>query len=162
MGNLNARNGHGVVHVVDDDLAMRVALDSMLRSVGYEVLLYETGSGLIEKAMLGLSGCVVLDVRLPGPGGLEIQRRLRELGSDVPIIFITGHGDVEMAVRAMKANAIEFLTKPFRDQDLLDAISCAMEASGARAQILHARMAAQQRLRTLSAREPISCLLGGK
>ncbi len=141
------------IHVVDDDLAMRFALDSILRSVGYEVALYENGLDLIEEARRGIAGCILLDVRLPGPGGLEIQRRLLDMGCTVPIIFLTGHGDVPMAVKAMKAHAVEFMTKPFREQDLLDAIGCAMEAAHR-----HARETAQQeqvrcRMDLLSARE---------
>lgn len=129
------------VHVIDDDLATRFAIDAILRSVGYDVALYESGIAFLERLSPGLCGCVILDVRLPGIGGLEIQRRLSEAGQSLPVIFLTAHADVEMAVRAMKAGAIEFLTKPFRDQDLLDAISCAMEQSGARAM---AHMSRQQ------------------
>jgi len=125
--------GTQAVHVVDDDLATRIAIDAILRSVGYDVALYENGAEFLARLGPDMTGCVILDVRLPGLGGLEVQRRLVDSRYSLPVIFLTAHADVEMAVRAMKAGAIEFLTKPFREQDLLDAISCAMEASGARA-----------------------------
>lgn len=141
------------VHVVDDDLATRFALDAMLRSVGYEVALYDNGAQLLDKAATGMSGCIILDVRLPGPGGLEIQRRLQDMGCDLPVIFVTGHGDVEMAVRAMKAHAIEFLMKPFRDQDLLDAISLAMETARERERTKRLKDHGQRQVQSLSMRE---------
>lgn len=115
------------IYVVDNDLALRSSLAIMLRSVGYDVELFDDGEAFLRAAQGGLSGCIVLDVRLRGIGGLEIQRRLAEMESVVPVIFITGHGDVEMAVKAMKAKAVDFLTKPVREQDLLDAISVAMQ-----------------------------------
>jgi len=141
------------IYVVDDDLAVRFALETMLRSVGYDVDFFDDGTTFLKAAEAGLCGCVVLDVRLPGIGGLEIQRRLSETGSIVPVIFITGHGDVEMAVKAMKANAVDFLTKPFRDQDLLDAISVAMEAVGQREVELQRRAQKVRQVNALSPRE---------
>lgn len=141
------------VHVVDDDLATRFALDSMLRSVGYDVELYASGSELLDKIEGGICGCIVLDVRLPGPGGLEVQRRLKEVGCDAPIIFVTGYADIAMAVSAMKADAIDFLTKPFRDQDLLDAISIAMEVYGRKEKEVRLRERALINVRSLSTRE---------
>lgn len=141
------------VHVVDDDLAMRFSMDSMLRSVGYDVELYESGLELLEKAKNGLCGCIVLDIRLPGPGGLEVQRRLQAMNCNVPVVFVTGYADVALAVQAMKAKAVDFLTKPFRDQDLLDAISAAMEIYGRTAQEVSLRETALCRVRNLSARE---------
>lgn len=140
------------IHVVDDDLAMRFALDSILRSVGYDVALYENGLELLDQAKKGIAGCIVLDVRLPGPGGLEVQRRLNEMGCNIPVIFLTGHGDVAMAVKAMKANAIEFMTKPFREQDLLDAISCAMEAATQHEQAFALQEKMMRQMNMLSAR----------
>ena len=141
------------IYVVDDDLAVRFSLETMLRSVGYDVELFDDGTTFLKAAEGGLCGCVVLDVRLPGIGGLEIQRRLAETGSIVPVIFITGHGDVEMAVKAMKANAVDFLTKPFRDQDLLDAISVAMETVGQREVELQRRAQKLRQVNALSPRE---------
>ncbi|MEN9289852.1 MAG: hypothetical protein RL317_1475 [Pseudomonadota bacterium] len=145
--------GTQAVHVVDDDLATRFAIDAILRSVGYDVALYENGAEFLARLGPDMTGCVILDVRLPGLGGLEVQRRLVDSRYSLPVIFLTAHADVEMAVRAMKAGAIEFLTKPFREQDLLDAISCAMEASGARARELRERERAMRQVQSLSARE---------
>ena len=145
--------GTQAVHVVDDDLATRFAIDAILRSVGYDVALYENGAEFLARLGPDITGCVILDVRLPGLGGLEVQRRLVDSRYSLPVIFLTAHADVEMAVRAMKAGAIEFLTKPFREQDLLDAISCAMEASGARARELRERERAMRQVQSLSARE---------
>jgi len=99
MSDLNRK-----IYVVDNDLDLRSSLAIMLRSIGYDVELFDDGEAFLRTAQSGISGCIVLDVRLRGIGGLEIQRRLSEMGSVVPVIFITGHGDVEMAVKAMKAN----------------------------------------------------------
>ncbi len=145
--------GTQAVHVVDDDLATRFAIDAILRSVGYDVALYENGAEFLARLGPDMTGCVILDVRLPGLGGLEVQRRLVDSRYSLPVIFLTAHADVEMAVRAMKAGAIAFLTKPFREQDLLDAISCAMEASGARARALREHERAMRQVQSLSARE---------
>lgn len=111
MSDLNRK-----IYVVDNDLDLRSSLAIMLRSIAYDVELFDDGEAFLRTAQSGISGCIVLDVRLRGIGGLEIQRRLSEMGSVVPVIFITGHGDVEMAVKAMKAKAIDFLTKPVREQ----------------------------------------------
>lgn len=122
------RNPARKVYVVDDDDASRHALDLMLRAVGYEVELFSNGTAFLERAAEEtLSGCIVLDVRMQGLSGLEVQKRLTASGVTTPVIFLTGYADVPMAVQAMKANAVEFLTKPFRDQDLFDAIGSAME-----------------------------------
>jgi RNA polymerase sigma factor (sigma-70 family) len=119
--------GRTVVYVVDDDSATRSALSSLLRSVDLDVVTFESANDFLAADIPDLSGCLVLDVRLPGLSGLDLQRRLTEIEVDLPIIFITGHGDVPMAVRAMKAGAVELLTKPFRDQELLDAIREALD-----------------------------------
>jgi FixJ family two-component response regulator len=124
-----------VVFVVDDDAAMRRSLENLMRSVGLRVEAFASAQEFLRRKPPDAPGCLVLDVRLPGPSGLELQRRMAETGLGIPIIFITGHGDVPMSVRAMKAGAVEFLTKPFRDQDLLDAIQQALERDrGARQQ----------------------------
>ena len=141
------------VFVIDDDRATRLSLDSVLRSVGYEVELFESGTDFLAIANRQLYGCIISDVRLPGPSGLEIQKRLDEARIHMPLIFITGHGDIAMAVQAMKARAIEFLTKPFRDQDILDAISKALELEHARLARDSARAHAQALVDSLSARE---------
>jgi FixJ family two-component response regulator len=121
-----------IVFVVDDDATIREALKSLLRSVGLQVELFATTREFLERKRPDVPNCLVLDVRLPGTGGLDFQCKLAEAGVHIPIIFITGHGDIPMSVRAMKAGAVEFLTKPFRDQDLLDAIQVALEKDGAR------------------------------
>jgi len=129
------KEADAVVFVVDDDAAMRRSLDNLVRSVGLRVEAFASAQEFLRRKLPEAPSCLVLDVRLPGPSGLELQRRMAETGLPIPIIFITGHGDVPMSVRAMKAGAVEFLTKPFRDQDLLDAIQQALERDrGARRQ----------------------------
>jgi len=119
-----------VVFVVDDDAAMREAIGSLLRSVGLSVEAFPSAREFLQRQRPDLPACLVLDVRLPDLSGLELQRELAAGGTHPPIIFITAHGDIPMSVRAMKAGAVEFLTKPFRDQDLLDAIQHAIERDG--------------------------------
>ena len=116
-----------VVIVVDDDPSIRKAIDRLLRSVGLRVELFESAQEFLQSNRRDAPSCIVLDVRLPGQSGLNLQRDLRAAHMHVPVIFITGHGDIPMSVRAMKAGAVEFLTKPFHDQDLLDAIEVALE-----------------------------------
>ncbi|MCW3094659.1 MAG: DNA-binding response regulator [Chthonomonadaceae bacterium] len=116
-----------IVFVVDDDEAIREALKSLLRSVGLRVETFASAQEFLQRRRADLPGCLVLDVRLPGLSGLDLQRELADAEGSHPIIFITGHGDIPMTVRAMKAGAVEFLTKPFREQDLLDAIDQAIE-----------------------------------
>jgi FixJ family two-component response regulator len=113
--------------VVDDDAAMRESLDSLIRSVGLRVESFSSAHEFLRQKAPEAPACLVLDVRLPGLSGLDLQRQLLGNERAIPIIFITGHGDIPMSVRAMKAGAVEFLTKPFRDQDLLDAIHHAIE-----------------------------------
>ena len=123
------------VFVIDDDAAVREALQSLLRSVGLRAITFASARAFLASQRPDTSACLVLDVRLPGLSGLELQRELAAAQLDLPIIFITGHGDIPMTVQAMKAGAVEFLTKPFRDQDLLDAITQALERDrAARAQ----------------------------
>ncbi len=123
---------HSIVFVVDDDASLREALKSLIRSVGLQVAVFGSVPEFMQRKGPDVTSCLVLDVRLPGISGLDFQRKLIEAGILIPIIFITGHGDIQMSVRAMKAGAIEFLTKPFRDQDLLDAIQHALERDRAR------------------------------
>ena len=115
------------VFVVDDDAPMRESLRNLIRSVGLRVELFASAQEFLRSKRPDLPSCLVLDVRLPGLSGLDLQRRTTEAGMEIPVIFITGYGDIPMSVRAMKAGAVEFLTKPFRDQDLLDAIQQALE-----------------------------------
>ena len=114
-----------IVYIVDDDISVREALESLVRSVGLRAELFRTAQEFLKYKRSDAPACLVLDVRLPGLSGLDLQRQLGV--AEIPIVFITGHGDIPMTVRAMKAGAVEFLTKPFRDQDLLDAIHQAIE-----------------------------------
>jgi FixJ family two-component response regulator len=123
-----------IVFVVDDDASIRYALKSLIRSVGLQVELFASAQELLQSKRPDVPSCLVLDIRLPGISGLDFQRKLTEANIRIPIIFITGHGDIPMSVRAMKAGAVEFLTKPFRDQDLLDAIQVALERDHVRRQ----------------------------
>jgi FixJ family two-component response regulator len=116
-----------MVFVVDDDAPMRESLKNLIRSVGLRVELFASAQEFLRGKRPDLPSCLVLDVRLPGLSGLDLQKRTGDAGIEIPIVFITGHGDIPMSVRAMKAGAVEFLTKPFRDQDLLDAIQQALE-----------------------------------
>jgi FixJ family two-component response regulator len=121
-----------IVFVVDDDPSMRRSLESLLRSVGLEVRLFSSAPEFMRSVRDDGPGCLVLDVRLPGMSGLAFQQELVKAGIALPIIFVTGHGDVSMSVRAMKAGAVEFLTKPFDDQALLDAVHSAIERDRSR------------------------------
>jgi FixJ family two-component response regulator len=116
-----------MVFVIDDDESIREALKSLIRSVGLSVETFASAHDFLGSARPDVPSCLILDVRMPGLSGLDLQRDLAEASIHIPIIFITGHGDIPMSVRAMKAGAIESLTKPFRDQDLLDAIQQALE-----------------------------------
>jgi len=117
------------VFIVDADTPTRELLGSLIRSVGLRAQLFGSAQEFLQSQRPDTPTCLVLDVRLPGQSGLDLQRRTTEAGLEIPIIFVTGHGDIPMTVRAMKAGAVEFLTKPFRDQDLLDAIQQALERS---------------------------------
>jgi FixJ family two-component response regulator len=121
-----------VVFVVDDDASVREGLKSLLRSVDLQVETFGSAAEFLQSKLPDAPGCLVLDVRLPGLSGLDFQTELARAGIDIPIIFITGHGDIPMTVRAMKAGAVEFLTKPFREQDMLDAIRVALEKDRSR------------------------------
>ncbi|MCU1337991.1 MAG: nodW [Bryobacterales bacterium] len=116
-----------VVYVVDDDPSIREALDSLVRSAGFTVLTFISAQDFLGSTRQDAPACLVLDIRLPGLSGLDLQRELIQADAMIPIVFITGHADIPMSVRAMKDGAVEFLTKPFRDQDLLDAIRQAIE-----------------------------------
>ena len=116
-----------IVFVIDDDESIREALKSLIRSVGLSVETFASAQEFLQSTRPDVPACLILDVRMPGLSGLDLQRDLTEANIHIPIVFITGHGDIPMSVRAMKAGAVEFLTKPFRDQDLLDAIQQALE-----------------------------------
>lgn len=115
------------VFVIEDDPSMGIALKNLLKSVGLQAQLFASAQEFMTAERPDVASCLILDVRLPGISGLDLQRELSRAGIHIPIVFITAHGDIPMSVRAMKAGAVEFLTKPFRDQDLLDAIQVALE-----------------------------------
>jgi FixJ family two-component response regulator len=117
-----------VVFVVDDDAAVRESIQSLIRSVGLYVESFASAQDFLRRKPPEVPGCLVLDIRLPGFSGLELQRKLTDASIRIPIVFMTGHGDIPMTVKAMKAGAVEFLTKPFRDQDLLEAVQQALES----------------------------------
>jgi FixJ family two-component response regulator len=141
------------VFVVDDDASMREALKNLLRSVGLAVETFGSAKEFLSSDRSKAPGCLVLDVRLPGLSGLDLQRQLADANLQIPIVFITGHGDIQMSVRAMKAGAVEFLTKPFRDQDLLDAVQQAVDRDRA-TRLQQERVAdLRERYESLSPRE---------
>jgi len=142
-----------IVFVVDDNAEVRTALDSLIRSVGLQAQLFASAQEFLDAKRPDVPSCLILDVRLKGIGGLDFQGKLAEAYDPIPIIFITGHGDIRMSVRAMKAGAVEFLTKPFRDQDLLDAIHLALERDRARRQQEAGLVVLRQRFELLSPRE---------
>ncbi|SCB09596.1 two component transcriptional regulator, LuxR family [Bradyrhizobium shewense] len=148
-----AQPSSSVVMIVDDDAGIRASLDSLFRSVGLETRLFGSPAELLGGTLPEGPGCIVLDVRLPGVSGLDLQGQLTRQGIRYPIIFMTGHGDIPMSVRAMKAGAVDFLAKPFRDQDMLDAVTAALERDALR----RAEAATKEDIRalyeTLTARE---------
>ena len=141
------------VLVIDDDPDLRASIARLLRSLGIDVELFESISDFLKSAPPDGPVCLVLDVRLPGGSGLDLQRELAAAHRGIPIIFITGHGDIPMTVQAMKGGAIEFLTKPFRDQDLLDAIQTGLALDRIRLVDQEALTALKERFRLLSPRE---------
>jgi FixJ family two-component response regulator len=142
-----------VVFVVDDDASMRATLADVMRSVGLEVQTFQSTQDFLRSKLPDAPGCLVLDVRLPGQSGLDFQRTLAELGIGLPVVIISGHGDVSMSVRAMKAGAVDFLAKPFRDQDLLDAVHVAVERDRVRRKQAVHTADLLQRYRALTERE---------
>jgi FixJ family two-component response regulator len=142
-----------IVFVIDDDESVREAIRSLIRSVGLHVETFASADAFLHSKRPDVPACLILDVRMPGLSGLDLQRQLAEAGMQVPIIFITGHGDIPMSVRAMKAGAIEFLTKPFRDQDLLDAIQQALERDRTARSQQAETAELQNRFRSLTPRE---------
>jgi FixJ family two-component response regulator len=134
MNRLLATAEQPIIFVVDDDQFMREALGSLFRSVGHKVELFGSAADLLKNKLPDVASCLVLDVRLPGLSGLDFQAKLAESNIRIPIIFMTGHGDIPMSVKAIKAGAIDFLTKPFREQEMLDAVSQALERDRQRRQ----------------------------
>ena len=141
------------VFVIDDDALVRAAIQGMLKSVGLHSETFGTAQEFLQSKRPDVPSCLVLDVRLPGVNGLDFQRQLADAGVRIPIIFITGHGDIPMTVKAMKSGAVEFLTKPFRDQDLLDAIYQALERDQVTRQEQSEVAELRKRYETLTTRE---------
>jgi two-component system response regulator FixJ len=141
------------VYVVDDDDGMRRALDTLLSTVGYKTAVFSRPSEFLANFEADSPGCLVLDIRMPDMSGLELQQYLNRMGSMLPVIFITGHGDVPMAVQAMKEGAFEFIQKPFRDQDLLDHINHALKQDAENRNMVARRAEVLHRLESLTPRE---------
>ena len=142
-----------IVFVVDDDASVRSSLKFLLSTVGLQVESFDSADAFLSKKSAGVPSCLVLDVRLPGLSGIDIQRELAAKNVHIPIIFLTGHGDIPMSVGAMKAGAVEFLTKPFRDQDLLDAVRIALKQDRARREQEKEATDLQKRFDSLTSRE---------
>jgi FixJ family two-component response regulator len=145
--------GVPTVFIIDDDRGMRQAIQDLVESVGLRAEAFATGQDFLRKQFTGGPSCLVLDVRLPQMSGLDLQRQLADTGVQIPIIFITAHGDIPMSVRALKSGAVEFLTKPFRDQELLDAIQQALQRDSAAREQRTEIHDLQGRYQSLSARE---------
>jgi len=142
-----------IVFVVDDDPSMRAALTNLFRSMSLDVKVFSSATELLQSELPHIPSCLVLDIRLPGVSGLEFQDSLARAGIHIPIVFMTGHGDIPMSVRAMKAGAIDFLPKPFRDQDMLDAVIRALDQDRKRRAGEEAVSTLRQLFETLTPRE---------
>ena len=147
------KDGQPTIYVVDDDDGMRRALDTLLSTVGYKTAVFSRPSEFLSQFKPEAHSCLVLDIRMPEMSGLEVQQQLNRRGSMLPVIFITGHGDVPMAVQAMKEGAFEFIQKPFRDQDLLDRINHALKQDADNRTNAARRSEVQHRLESLTPRE---------
>lgn len=142
-----------IVFIIDDDLSVRRALTNLFQSVGLQVEAFGSAPEMLQAKLPDVASCLVLDIRLPGLSGLDLQNELAKAGVHIPIIFITGHGDIPMTVRAMKGGAVDFLTKPFRDQDLLDAVVRAIEQDRKRREVEKALANVQSLFDALTPRE---------
>ena len=145
--------GSATVFIVDDDVRMRAATQRLLKTVGLQSESFSTPEEFLRKKLPNAPCCLLLDVRLPGMSGLDVQRKLTEMGIQIPVIFITGHGDIPMSVQAMKSGAMEFLTKPFRGQDLIDAIQQALKRDSQKRQEQNEVAKLKERYAKLTARE---------
>jgi FixJ family two-component response regulator len=154
----------GLVHIVDDDEAVRAGLGSLVRSVGNDARLYGSTSEFLGTKLPPVPSCLLLDVRLPGTNGLDFQASLQQLGIHMPVILMTGYGDIQMSVRGMKAGAVDFLTKPLRHQDVLDAVSAALSRDRVRRMEDSEISAIRRRYETLTPREQqvIALVTAGK
>ena len=144
---------NSTVYIVDDDQAIRYAMELLMRSVGLDYEIFHSADDFLADYTNDRAGCLVLDIRMPGLGGLELQEKLNELGSTLPIIFITGHGDVPMAVEAMQKGAVDFIQKPFRDQELLEQISEALKTDQERRSVRDQKSEVLNRAEKLTKRE---------
>ena len=145
--------GKAVVHIVDDDASLCVALEELFGSIGLATQCYRSAREFLDSDLRNLSGCIVIDIRLPDMNGLEFQAQLAEMGIRLPVVMMTGYGDVPMSVRAMKGGAVDFLLKPFRDQDMLDAALAAIRRDQERRTFESETSQIRERFETLSARE---------
>jgi FixJ family two-component response regulator len=152
-------NDKGIVHVVDDDPSLRAALESLFDSVGLATRTYGTARDFLNASPAETGGCIVIDIRLPDMNGLELQAQLAQMDIRLPVVMMTGYGDIPMSVRAMKRGAVDFLPKPFRDQDMLDAVIAAMERDRQRRSADSDVSQVRERFDTLSAREQQVMLL---
>lgn len=150
---MNDSPENSTVYIVDDDQAIRHAMELLMRSVGLDYEIFHSGNDFLAGHSNERAGCLVLDIRMPGLGGLELQEKLNAMGSTLPIIFITGHGDVPMAVEAMQKGAVDFIQKPFRDQELLDRIGEAIKADQERRSAREEQTAVRSRIEKLTNRE---------
>jgi FixJ family two-component response regulator len=148
-----AQPTRSIVYVVDDDVSVRNSLSNLFRSVDLSVEVFSSPAAFLQYEPPDVASCIVLDIRMPGSSGLDFQTELRGVGIGIPVIFLTGHGDVQMSVQAMKAGAIDFLTKPYREQDILDAVVTALERDRKRRESDMAALDLQRRFETLSRRE---------
>ena len=148
-----------IVHVIDDDASLRNALEELFSSVGLEVKTYRAASDFLNASLLDGPGCIVIDIRLPDTNGLEFQSRLAQLGIRLPVVVMTGYGDIPMSVRAMKHGAVDFLSKPFKDQDMLDAVMTAIARDRERRVVDGGVARLKERFATLSSREQQVMLL---
>src|SRR3954452_6665811 len=142
-----------LVHVLDHDAPIRSALEALFDSVGLELQAYATAEDFLSANRTDRPGCIVLDVRLPDVNGLEFQGRMKQIGVGMPVVMMTGFGDIPMSVRAMKRGAVDFIPKPFRDQDMLDAVIAAIERDRRRRMVEHDVYQLKERFKTLSPRE---------
>jgi FixJ family two-component response regulator len=152
------------VYILDDDFYVRQGLENLLQSLGFNVVSFASVAEFFKNVTPDACACLVLDVRLPGLSGLDLQAELKRLNIEIPIVFITGHGDIPMTVRAMRAGAVEFLTKPIREQELLDAVHIALKRDHQRRETMIAAADVRARFDTLSARERavVALVVSGK
>lgn len=148
-----------IIHIIDDDESLRFALDSLFRSVGLATRTYASTDEFLSANRAGATGCLVLDIRLQGASGLDFQEQLLQSRIFVPVVLMTGHGDIPMSVRGMKAGAVDFLTKPFRDQDMLDAVASALKLDRKRRASHEGLADLEERFQSLSSREQQVMLL---